>query len=155
MEENSSAAHIKGIICRHLQGSLIQFEKCVSECDNCFCGSEWIEFPCGDSVTLGSGRTVTVKDPLIELSAVADMTSSLHPPPPFSGGTPAYCHALVRNRITACCLQQQCCFKNKLNVLEGEKEPVTSTQNSSLRQSPDIMLKNSTCKGDHAVLNVQ
>lgn len=80
LEENSNRADIKGIICRHLERPLIQFEKYFSESDNCFCDTEWIQFPFGNSVTAGSRRTVTAKVSLIELSAVADIRSS-HPRP--------------------------------------------------------------------------
>lgn len=60
------------------KGPLIQLEKYFSKFDNCFCDTKQIQSPSGDSVTEGSGRTVTAKDPLIELSAVADMRSHPH-----------------------------------------------------------------------------
>lgn len=83
MEEYSNRADIKGIICRHLEKPLIQFEKYLSESDNCFCDTQWIQLTFGDSVTEGSRRTVKAKNRLIELSTVkkADMRSRLHPTP--------------------------------------------------------------------------
>lgn len=47
MEQNSNRADIKGIICKHLERPLIQFEKYFSESDNCFCDTKWIQFPFG------------------------------------------------------------------------------------------------------------
>lgn len=100
MEEYSNRADIKGINCRHLEKPLIQFEKYLSESDSRFCDTKWVQFPFGDSVTVGSRRTVTAKDPLIELSVVADMRSG----PPLVwwwGGCTAVTRADIKsNKVT-------------------------------------------------------
>lgn len=43
--ESSTRADIKGIMFRHLEKPLIQFEKYFSQSDNSFCDAGWIQFP--------------------------------------------------------------------------------------------------------------